>query len=112
MKSESPLSPATRDALALLGGLIEEGRLRRDWSRDELAERLGVSLVTLRRLVRGDPRVAAGTFFEAATLVGVPLFDTANAPDLGRLRHQQDERLALLPARVRHGPPEALDDDF
>lgn len=55
------LSPATRQALRLLGGLIEEGRIRNGWSRETLAERVGVGALTIRRLVRGEPGVAIGT---------------------------------------------------
>lgn len=113
MSPSTPLlSPATRQALRLLGGLIEEGRLRRGWSRESLAERIGVGLVTVRRLVKGEPGVAIGTYFEAATLVGIPLFGQ-DALDLEREAVRQDERLTLLPTRVRRKTAgETLDDDF
>ena len=74
----------------------------------ELAERLGVSPVTLRKVERGDPTVALGTAFEAAALVGVALFD----PDPGRRDLESQltaARLAVLPATVRTPTP---DDNF
>ncbi|MGB5831619.1 MAG: helix-turn-helix transcriptional regulator [Thiohalocapsa sp.] len=49
-----------------MGGLIEEGRIRKGWSREMLAERIGVGALTVRRVVRGEPGVAIGTYFEAA----------------------------------------------
>lgn len=56
------LSPTAKQALALLGGLIEEGRLRKGWSRAMLAERVGVGALTIRRVTRGEPGVAIGTY--------------------------------------------------
>lgn len=38
--------------------------------------------VTIQKIERGDPTVAIGTVFEAATLLGVPLFH----PDAERRR--------------------------
>jgi DNA-binding XRE family transcriptional regulator len=75
----------------------------------ELAERVGVSPVTMRKIERGDPGVGLGIAFEAATLVGVPLFH----PE--RLRRaleaeRVENRLALLPRTVR--APRRVDDDF
>lgn len=76
-----PLSLLAREALHLLGGLIEEGRIRKGWSRALLAERVGVGAITLRRIIRGEPGVAIGTYFEAAVLLDIPLFgqDSARA---------------------------------
>lgn len=105
-----PLSPLTNEALRLLATSIKTRRLRRNWSIDELARRVGVSHPTIIKIERADPRVAVGTVLEAATLVGVPLFDEDPAI---RARHQ--ERLAaelrLLPQAGRMRNVEA-DDDF
>jgi transcriptional regulator with XRE-family HTH domain len=106
-----PLSPITRQALRLLGGLIEEGRLRKGWSREMLAERIGVGALTLRRVIRGEPGVAIGTYFEAAVLLDIPLFGQDSARALDQELARQRELLALLPARIRRGE-DPLDDDF
>lgn len=112
MPSQQPyLSPTARTALLLLGGLIEEGRIRKGWSRAELAERIGISILTLRRVTRGAPGVAIGSYFEAATLLGIPLFGQDAGPALQATLARQRELLALLPTRVRP-TGEALDDDF
>ena len=106
-----PLSPIARQALRLLGGLIEEGRIRKGWSREELAERVGVTALTLRRVIRGEPGVAIGTYFEAATLLSIPLFGQDSRRALDQELARQRELLALLPARIRRGEA-PLDDDF
>ncbi len=106
----SPLSPLTTEALRLLSASIRAQRLRRGWSINELANRVGVSHPTIIKVERGDPTVAVGTVLEAATLVGVPLFD----PDPGtRVRHldRLTAELALLPQAGRAAAAEA-DDDF
>ncbi len=75
----------------------------------ELAERVGVSVPTIRKVESGDPTVAIGTAFEAATIVGVVLFDgdpTRRVLEAGRVRDQ----LALLPQLVR--PMRPYNDDF
>lgn len=102
-------SPAVDEALQILGTSIREARLRRRWTLDQLAERVGVSRPTIIKAERGDPTVAAGTLFEAAVIVGVPLF---GASDDERARYGQLKRaeLALLPTAAR--VPRAVDDDF
>ncbi|SEM10404.1 helix-turn-helix domain-containing protein [Halomonas daqiaonensis] len=105
------LSPKASFSLSLFAGLIEEGRLRKGWTRDELADRVGVGIVTLRQVAKGSPRVAIGTYFEAAALVGVSLF-TDNLDTLKREHATQRERLTLLPKRARRQPQDPIDDDF
>lgn len=101
-------SPATQDAARLLGARVRLARQRRRLTVAQLAERIGVSRVTVQKIERGDPTVALGTAFEAATVLGVTLFH----PDPGRRRVEAsrvDDMLALLPASVRVAQH---DDDF
>ena len=102
-------SPLTNEALSILATAIRTARLRRVWTIRELAERVGVSQPTIIKVERGDPTVAAGTMLEAATLVGVPLFDV-DADDRGRYGAHKRAELALLPAAAR--PRRRIDDDF
>ncbi|PMR74479.1 helix-turn-helix domain-containing protein [Billgrantia endophytica] len=105
------LSPQASLSLRLFAGLIEEGRLRKGWTRDELAERVGVGVVTIRQVAKGSPKVAIGTYFEAAALVGVSLF-TDSIDTLRREHSTQLERLTLLPKRARRQQQGPIDDDF
>lgn len=87
-------------AAELLGAQIRQGRIGREWTVRDLAERAGISTGTLVRVERGDPTVAIGTVFDVATLVGVPLF----YEDQGRLSAEaarERERAVLLARRVR-----------
>lgn len=104
------ISPPTTEALRMLATSIKVQRLRRRWSITELARRVGVSHPTIIGVERADPRVAIGTYLEAATLVGVPLFDVdpvVRRRHLDRLRTE----LALLPSASRSINVEP-DDDF
>jgi transcriptional regulator with XRE-family HTH domain len=107
--SAHPLSPQTVEAARLLGARIQLARRERRWTLQELADRAGVTAVTMRKVEHGDPSVRLGVAFEAAALTGVPLFD----PDPARRRLEAgrvDDRLAVLPRLVRR--PTEIDDDF
>jgi transcriptional regulator with XRE-family HTH domain len=104
----NPLSPQTIEASRLLGARIQLARRERRWTLQELADRAGVTAVTMRKVEHGDPSVRLGVAFEAATLTGVPLFD----PDPARRRLETErvgDRLAVLPRLVRR---RKVDDDF
>lgn len=92
----------------MLGTAIRVGRLHRGWTVRQLAERVGVSHATITAVEAGRPGVAIGTAFEAATLVGVPLFSESDAAreTYGALKRAE---LALLPIAAR---PRRVDDDF
>jgi transcriptional regulator with XRE-family HTH domain len=103
-------SRITRDVLTLLGGLIRIGRKRRKMSEADLAARVGIARSTLQLIEKGHPKVEIGLVFEAATLVGVPLF----VDEPSRLASEQsriDDKLALLPQSVRV-PRSKVKDDF
>ena len=103
-------SRVTRDVLTMLGGLIRLGRKQRKMSEADLAARVGIARSTLQLIERGHPKVEIGLVFEAATLVGVPLF----VDEPSRLASEQsriDDKLALLPQSVRV-PRSQVKDDF
>lgn len=100
-------SAATREVCAALGSEIARARRERRWSQAELAERVGVSLGTVRAVEKGSPSVTLGVAFEAAGVLGIELF---GGPATVSARTAENRRaLALLPQRVR---AEAVDDDF
>lgn len=93
----------------LLGARVKLARRERGWTLQELADRVGVTHPTMAKVERGDPSVRLGVAFEAAALVGVPLFHEDRARvrlEAGRI----EDRLALLPRAVR--TPTDVDDDF
>ncbi len=103
------LSPLTVEAARLLGARIQLARRERRWTLQELADRVGVTAVTMRKVERGEPTVRLGIAFEAAALTGVPLFD----PDPSRRQLEAarvEDRLAVLPRLVRR--PTEVNDDF
>ena len=108
MSRSRPLSRSTVEAARLLGRRIALARRERRWTIAELAERVGCSETTMRKVERGEPSVALGTVFEAAALVGVPLFSDDTAA-LARDAELVEARLAVLPSRVRR---RRVDDEF
>lgn len=106
--AQSALTPATTEAIHTLATSIRSARIRKRWTVRQLAERIGVSHATVTAIEAGKPSVAIGTVFEAATLVGVPMFSTSESE---RHVHSALKRaeLALLPATVRSRP---VDDEF
>jgi transcriptional regulator with XRE-family HTH domain len=109
MKRIRTYSPVTVDAALLLGARVQLARRERRWTLQELAERVGVTHSTMRKVERGDLTVALGVAFEAAAVLGVPLFHEDRARrslEAARV----DDRLALLPQLVRR--PLEVDDDF
>jgi transcriptional regulator with XRE-family HTH domain len=109
MRHTHTYSPQTLDAAKVLGLDIAAARRELRWTAVDLAERAGISTITLRRVERGDPTVALGTAFELATLLGVRLF-VVDQSELPRLIERGKGRLALLPSRVRERDIEVFDD--
>lgn len=110
MPATHTFSRQTIDAARILGLEIARARRARRWTADELAERAGVTRVTLYKVERGIPTVALGIYFELAALVGIDLFGT-DRRGLQDLLTQSRNALALLPERVRE-PSRPVRDDF
>jgi transcriptional regulator with XRE-family HTH domain len=108
MKRPKNYSPRTSEAAALLGSRIREGRRERRWTLEELAERVGIGVVTMRKIEQGDPKVGLGPAFEAASLTGVALFHEDPSRFVLEAARTQD-RLAVLPQSVRK---REVDNDF
>ncbi|MCY3997410.1 MAG: helix-turn-helix transcriptional regulator [Rhodobacter sp.] len=107
--SNRTYSRLTRQALALLGARIKLARKERRMSERDLAERIGIARSTLQKIEKGDPRVDIGFVFEAAVLVGQPLFEseaTSLVPQLDRVR----DKLALMPGKIKKPRTQVIDD--
>lgn len=106
-----PYSPYTVEAARLLGAQIRLARRQRRWSQDELAARTGITPRTVSKIEHGDLSVGLGVAFEAAALLGVPLFH-ADRSRLGADLDRTEARSALLPRPSRVRPDEKVKDDF
>lgn len=103
-------SRITSNVLALLGGQIRLARKQRKMSAADLAARVGIARSTLQFIESGSPKAEIGLVFEAATIVGVPLF----APERSTIQDQMsrvNDKLALLPEAIRQ-PRKEVNDDF
>jgi transcriptional regulator with XRE-family HTH domain len=97
-------------ALSHFATLLRVQRKERNLTLEELADRLGISTPTVRKILEGSPSVAIGSYFEAARILGVPLFD----PDSNRFAVTATRTAnveSLLPKRVRPRERE-INDDF
>ena len=109
-KASARTGIVAKAALSHFAALLRVQRKERNLTLDELADRLGVSTPTVRKILEGSPGVAIGSYFEAARILGVPLFD----PDPDRLAltaSRTAEIDALLPKRIRTRQHE-IDDNF
>ncbi|MEJ2625438.1 MAG: helix-turn-helix transcriptional regulator [Pseudolabrys sp.] len=107
--AERATSPYARDAAKLLGQLIRRARIEKKLTVGGLAERAGVSRGLIQRIERGDTGCAIGAVFEAATIVGVRLFDAERANLTGMLEASAST-LTLLPKAVRRSGAKVKDD--
>ncbi len=111
MRKAHSYSPHTITLTSVLGLEIARARRSRRWSQAELAQRAGISPLTLSGIERGATTAAIGTVLEVAFLVGLDLLGT-RPDDLPNLLSRSQERLALLPERVRSRSSDDIDDNF
>ncbi len=104
-----PIARHAADAVALLGRSIRRARIEHGMTAAELAERGGMSRGLVQRIEAGDPGCSVGAVFEAATIVGLPLFE-ADGPAIEARLAETRRALQLLPSAVRHRS--VADDDF
>ena len=108
--SSQTLPSAVALALQRLGRNITRARKRRGLKQIELAEKTGISKVTMQSVERGAPTTSIGTYFACAWVLG--LLDELSNP----LAPERDEEgkafeARRTPKRVR-GQTGKLDDDF
>lgn len=90
---------ASMDAIVELGQLIRILRIKMGITVEDLAQRARVSKQTMTNIEKGTPGVSIGNVFNAAVVVGVPLF-SADETEVARMRRRGHEMLSLMPARV------------
>lgn len=103
-------SSYSRKAVSVMGQMILLRRKERKMTTQDLADRAGISRMTLYKIERGDMKCEIGIVFEVAALVGITLFDTDSVP-IDSLREKIEDKIALLPKSVRP-PKRRLEDEF
>lgn len=94
------MNPVAENAAVLFGTQIRLARRAKRWTAAELADRAGVSRITVLNAEAGSPSVSIGNVFNMAALAGVNLFEIDDPAELARVRRRGEEHLALLPSRV------------
>lgn len=111
MPADRPYTKTTVEAVRLLGQLIKLARKRRRMSETELSERANISRSTVRKIEIGDPSINIGLAFEAASVVGVPLFSAEGSTSLKMQNQIVSDKLALLSHKPSKNDTE-LKDNF
>jgi transcriptional regulator with XRE-family HTH domain len=98
----APLLPATTELLSRFGERLRLARLRRRLTARQVAERSGMSPMTLRSLERGGSGVTMGAYLAVMQVLGIEndLKLLGQADPVGR-----DLQDAQLPAPTRQAPP-------
>ncbi|MFD3510962.1 helix-turn-helix transcriptional regulator [Nocardia sp. NPDC058666] len=104
------LHPAAADAVRVLGQQVRLARRAKNWTAADLAAATGVSPRTISSIETGSSAVSIGNVLNVAAIAGVPLFGVDDPAELTRMRLRGEERIALIPTRVRHPAPEEDDD--
>jgi len=85
-KRSAPVFPKNREALSLLGENIKLACKRRGYSQSLIAERTGLSRLTVRKIEQGDPTVSMGHYVMVLSVLGMAndLAKVASDDELGR----------------------------
>lgn len=103
-------SKYAQEAAFLMGQQIKLARKNRKWSSANLAERAGITRLTLQKIEAGDMKTSIGLVFEVAVIVGVTLFDE-DKQHLSTNIELIQSKIQLLPKRIRN-QNKVVDDDF
>lgn len=93
-------SKQTKYALEHFANLLSIARKNQSMTKIDLTDRLGVSRSTVDKMLRGEPTVNIGYYFEAARILRINLFDS-DPSRLEDLKRSSNSINSLLPKRVR-----------
>ena len=98
-KRSAAVFPKNRQMLALLGENIKLAGKRRGYTQSLIAERTGLSRLTVRKIEQGDPTVSIGHYVAVLSVLGLveDFGRVASDDELGR--KLQDIKLLGRPAK-------------
>ena len=93
-KRTPPTHPSARRAVQALGVRLRTARLRRKMTQAIMAERVGVSVPTLKKLEQGEPTTSLATMVRVLSVLGLAadIYKIGAEDQLGR--ELQDSELA------------------
>ena len=85
-KRSAPIFPSNLKVLSLLGENIKLACKRRGYSQSLIAERTGLSRLTVRKIEQGDPTVSIGHYVAVLSVLGMvdDFAKIASDDELGR----------------------------
>lgn len=103
------ISRFSQQALKTLGNLLKTARQKQSISQAALAERLAITRQTVMAIEKGDHKVAIGTVFECAHVLGIPLFSD-NPQQLSQWQATLNTFAGILPKKTRTKKPKVSDE--